>query len=99
MRCAIEIQELLTKYRIDKPEIPLHIRIGINAGEPVTEGNDFFGAAVQITKRICDMAESDTILVSSIIEGLCFGKKFNFQDIGDHSLKGIPMKVKVFKVL
>jgi hypothetical protein len=49
VRSALEMQEALKIYRENHPDIPLHVRIGINAGEPVTEGNDFFGAAVQLT--------------------------------------------------
>ena len=98
VRCALEIQSILKEYRTLNPDIPLHIRIGINAGEPVTEGDDFFGAAVQLTKRICDLAEPDVILTSGIIKGLCIGKEFQFQKFGDHSLKGFPSEFEVFKV-
>ena len=30
------------------------VRIGINAGEPVAEGDDLFGTAVQLAARVCD---------------------------------------------
>jgi class 3 adenylate cyclase len=70
VRCALEIQSRLNEYRKEQPDIPLHIQIGIHAGEPFTDGNDFFGAAVQLTKRICDFAKPDTVLVSAIIRDL-----------------------------
>ena len=98
VRCAMEIQTKLKDYRASNPDIPLHIRIGINAGEPVTEGDDFFGAAVQLTKRICDLAEPDTVLASGIIKGLCIGKEFQFLKLGFHYLKGFPTEFEVFKV-
>ena len=78
IRSALEIQNSLKESRDNNPDIPLHVRIGINAGEPVTEGNDFFGAAVQLTKRICDLANSDQILISDIVKGLCMGRNFQF---------------------
>jgi hypothetical protein len=43
LRSALEIQIALKEYREKNPNVPLHLRIGLNAGEPVTEGNDFFG--------------------------------------------------------
>ena len=46
VRSALEIQKDLKNFRENNADILLHIRIGINAGEPVTEGDDFFGAAV-----------------------------------------------------
>ena len=98
VRCALEIQAQVNKYRKSNLDIPLHLRIGINAGEPVTEGDDFFGAAVQLTKRICDLAEPDTVLTSGVIRGLCIGKEFQFQKIGLHNLKGFPSEFEIFKV-
>ena len=98
VRCALEIQAQVYEYRKLNQDIPLHLRIGINAGEPVTEGDDFFGAAVQLTKRICDLAEPDEVLTSGVIRGLCIGKEFQFRKIGLHNLKGFPSEFEIFKV-
>lgn len=99
VRSALEIQIALREYREKNPNIPLHLKIGINAGEPVTEGNDFFGVAVQLSKRICDLAERDEILISEVVKELCMGRNFQFSDLGEHSLKGITLPVKVYRVL
>lgn len=98
IRSALQIQNDLKAYRDKNPDIPLHVRIGINAGEPVTEGNDFFGAAVQLTKRICDLAGPDQILLSDIVKGLCMGRTFQFQELGAQNLKGFSQPVKTFIV-
>lgn len=98
VKCALDIQKHLNDYRKDHPAIPLHVRIGISAGEPVTEGGDFFGAAVQLTKRICDMADPDQVYTSDVIKGLCIGKGFRFHEIGAHSLKGFVHEFQVFRV-
>jgi class 3 adenylate cyclase len=99
IHCSLETQESLRKYREQHPEIPLHIRIGINAGEPVTEGDDFFGAAVQLAKRICDYAPADQVLISEVVKSLCLGRHFEFTDLGEHNLKGFTLPVKLFAVL
>ncbi|HUQ67776.1 MAG TPA: adenylate/guanylate cyclase domain-containing protein, partial [Flavitalea sp.] len=91
-------QNDLKDYREKCPNIPLHVRIGINAGEPVTERNDFFGAAVQLTKRICDFAAPDQILISDIVKGLCMGRNFQFEEITAQNLKGFINPVKTFIV-
>lgn len=95
---ALQIQNNMKEYRDKNPNIPLNIRIGINAGEPVTEGNDFFGAAVQLTKRICDFAAPDQILISDIVKGLCMGRNFQFQELEPQNLKGFSHPVKTFIV-
>jgi class 3 adenylate cyclase len=98
IRSALEIQDSLKEYRAKQPDVPLHIRIGINAGEPVTEGNDFFGAAVQLTKRICDIADPDQILISDVIKSLCMGRNFQFQELEAQHLKGFHQPMKTFVV-
>ena len=98
VRSALEMQNNLQEYREKNPDTPLHVRIGINAGEPVTEGNDFFGAAVQLTKRICDLAGPDQILLSDIVKGLCMGRSFQFDELEAQNLKGFSQPVKTFIV-
>lgn len=99
IRSALEMQNNLKVYREKNPDIPLHIRIGINAGEPVTEGNDFFGVAVQLAKRICDLAGPGQVLLSDVVKGLCMGRSFQFEELEAQNLKGFTMPVKTFMVL
>ena len=81
------------------PRNHLHVKIGINAGEPVTEGDDFFGAAVQLSKRLCDLADPGQVLISEVVKGLCMGRNFQFADLGDQNLKGFAQPLKVFVAL
>jgi len=52
--CAIAIQRGLAERVADFP-VPVRVRIGLTAGEPVAENDDLFGAAVQVAARICSM--------------------------------------------
>ena len=98
VNCAKEIQNILKKFREDNPQFPLHVRIGLNTGEPVTEGNDFFGVAVQLAARVCNKAESNQVLVSSIVKELCLGKNIFFKDQGMVDLKGFNSPISVYEV-
>ncbi|TAL43083.1 MAG: DUF4242 domain-containing protein [Chitinophagaceae bacterium] len=98
VNCAREIQKNLKAFRDNNPDYPLHVRIGLNTGEPVTEGDDFFGVAVQMAARICNKAESNQVLVSNIVKELCMGKTINFIDLGQTELKGFSSPVSVFEV-
>jgi len=98
VNCAIEIQNVLHQCRTDNPDIPLLVKIGLNSGEPVTEGDDFFGAAVQLTSRLCDLGEANQILVSSVVKNLCLGKNISFVDVGKIQLKGFEYPVEVVEV-
>ena len=97
VQSAVEMQTIFKQVRVDF-NMPLSVRIGINTGEPVTEGNDFFGAAVQLCKRICDAAQPDQILISDVVKNLCLGKKFTFNDLGDKLFKGFNSPVKIHEV-
>ena len=99
VRSALEMQKELLAYRDKHPDVSLHVKIGLNAGEPVTEGGDFFGVAVQLSKRICDLADPDQVLISEVVKGLCMGRNFQFAELGEHHLKGITLPVKVFVAL
>jgi class 3 adenylate cyclase len=78
---------------------PLRIRIGMSAGEPVTEHSDFFGTAVQLAARLADRAEPGTVLVSSTVRDLALGKGFVFRKRGRLRPKGFVEPVHVFELV
>ena len=68
--CAIGIQEGITRYTVDHPEHPVRVRIGLHAGEPVREGNDFHGKSVVFASRTAGEAGGGEILVSALMREL-----------------------------
>jgi class 3 adenylate cyclase len=87
---AIEVQRRLGA-RNENAVTPLDVSIGISAGEPVTDDNDdLFGAAVQLSARLCAAAPAGDIAVSVAVRELCIGKAFNFDYRGELDLKGLP---------
>jgi DNA-binding CsgD family transcriptional regulator/class 3 adenylate cyclase len=77
---AIAIQaRLLT---LQKPGSRAEIRIGVNAGEPVTDAGELFGAAVQVARDISAQAPANGVLVSAVVRDLCIGKGFQFTPRG-----------------
>jgi class 3 adenylate cyclase len=93
---AVRIQRRLAAA--DVLGIPLRVRIGMTAGEPVTEHSDFFGAAVQLAARLADRAQPGTVLVSSAVRDLAIGKGFTFQKRGSVRLKGFTEPVRTYEV-
>lgn len=77
---------------------PLQVRIGISAGEPITEGDDLFGTAVQLAARLCAWAPPGGIAVSAPVRDLCAGKQLPFSDRKTAALKGFPGRQPVFRV-
>jgi class 3 adenylate cyclase len=94
---AIDVQCALRR-RNESAERPITLRVGISVGEPVTEGDDLFGAAVQLSARLCGVASPGCIAVSAAVRDLCVGKHFAFYAIGSRDLKGFAEPVPVFEV-
>jgi class 3 adenylate cyclase len=80
-------------------KMPVGVRIGIAAGEPVTERNDLFGAAVQLAARLTSRAEARTILASSAVRDLAQGKGFRFGPTRSMRLKGFVEPIRASEVL
>lgn len=97
IEAAIEVQRALLD-RNTNAETPISLRVGISAGEPVTERDDLFGAAVQLSARLCQVAPPGGIAVSTAVRELCVGKGFHFDSRGDVNLKGFAEPVQVFEV-
>src|SRR6266508_1003059 len=95
--CAVAIQRRLADHNATA-EDTFQVRIGISAGEPVTESDRLFGATVQLAARACSSADGGHILVSSVVRDLCLGKGFRFQSRGALSLKGFDEPVPLFEL-
>ncbi|HLL91649.1 MAG TPA: nickel-binding protein [Solirubrobacteraceae bacterium] len=97
VRAAIQVQQALQAHN-ETEQSRFHVRIGVAAGEPVTEQDDLFGAAVQQAARLCTCAEPDCIVVSSGIHDLCRGKGIRFSDAGLIAVKGFAEPIGHFEV-
>jgi class 3 adenylate cyclase len=97
VECAIALQKAFTQRNQDAPE-PLAIRVGLNAGEPIEEDGDLFGATVILASRIAASAAGGEILASDVVRGLCAGKGFLFTDRGEHVMRGFEDPVRVYGI-
>jgi class 3 adenylate cyclase len=83
----------------DDYDVPLEVKIGISAGEPVTDNNDdLFGAAVQLAARLCDSSSASEITTSLAVRELCVGKQFGFESREPVQLKGFPEPTIAYRV-
>ena len=97
MDCAIALQRAFAAHTESMPE-PLHVRVGLNAGEPIEEDGDLFGSAVILASRIAARAAGGEILTSVAIRELCAGKNFLFADRGETVLRGFEDPVRMYEV-
>jgi class 3 adenylate cyclase len=94
VECAIALQRAFAEREGE----PLAVRVGLNAGEPIEEDGDLFGATVILASRIAAKADGGEILVADTVRGLCSGKGFLFADRGEFVAKGFEEPVRVYEV-
>ncbi len=68
--CAIGIQRGISRYGAEHPEQAMRVRIGLHAGEPVREGNDFHGRSVIFASRVTEKASGGEVLASALLREL-----------------------------
>ena len=79
-------------------QLGLNLRIGVHTGECEIRGESLEGVAIHIAARVSGMAAGGDILVSRTVKDLVAGSGIEFEDIGTHTLKGIPDEHQIFKV-
>jgi class 3 adenylate cyclase len=94
VECAVALQRAFAEREGE----PLSVRVGLNAGEPIEEDGDLFGATVILASRIAAKADGGEILVADTVRGLCSGKGFVFADRGEFVAKGFAEPVRVYEV-
>ncbi len=98
--CAIEIQREMTKCNLAEPQDKrIELRIGINVGDIIIEGDDIFGDGVNIAARLEGIAEPGGICLSRGAHDQVRGKlDAVFEDGGEQQLKNIAEPVRVYRI-
>jgi class 3 adenylate cyclase len=98
VQCMIDMQHALLAYNETQRDVALRARMGSAAGEPVERNNDLFGATVTLAARLRDHATPGQILVAGVVRDLCIGKTFQFDSLGDITLKGFDEPARIYEV-
>jgi class 3 adenylate cyclase len=78
--------------------LDIEIRAGLHTGECELSDGKMVGMAVSIGARIASLAAAGDALVSSTVKDLVAGSGLQFEDRGEHELKGIPDPWRVYAV-
>ena len=76
--------------------LDLEIRAGLHTGECEVSDGKIAGIAVSIGARISSLAAPGEVLVSSTVKDLVAGSGLQFEDRGEHQLKGVPDAWRLF---
>ena len=91
IRCAQEIVETIRPLGIE-------VRAGLHTGECEIVDGKCSGLSVSIGARVMANAGPSEVLVSRTVKDLTAGSGLTFQDAGEHELKGVPDRWRLYRV-
>src|SRR5215469_13886185 len=98
--CAIEMQQA-SRVLNDSlpPEHRLELRIGVNLGDVIVDGEDIFGDGVNIAARLEALAQPGTVCISQTVYDQVRNKlDLDYRPLGSHRVKNITEPVRAYAV-
>src|SRR5215470_288908 len=101
VECAVSLQRGLAERNANVPERErIQVRIGINLGEVIVEGDDRYGEGVNIAARLEQLADPGGICVSGKVAREVEKKlAFGFAAMGDQQVKNMAEPVPAYRVV
>jgi DNA-binding NarL/FixJ family response regulator/class 3 adenylate cyclase len=94
VRCAVDMQHATTGAPGG-----LALRVGLDAGEPLPEGDDLYGTPVIVANRLCNAAGTGEILASEVVCQIAGPRVAELiQPVGALRLRGIAGRVAAAQV-
>jgi class 3 adenylate cyclase len=91
IRCAASVAEAMGS-------LGLQVRAGLHTGELEVMDDDLGGLAVHIASRVMSAAGAGEVLVSGTVKDLVVGSGIEFEERGEHELRGVPGEWRLYAV-
>jgi TolB-like protein/class 3 adenylate cyclase len=100
VRCAVAVQQAVAERNTGvAADNRIELRIGINLGDVIVEGDDLYGDGVNIAARIEALADPGGVFVSNTVHDHVRDRlPFVFEDLGEQQVKNIARPVRVYRV-
>jgi adenylate cyclase len=100
LNCAIEMQRAARAINDPiPPERRLELRIGVNLGDVIIDGDDIFGDGVNIAARLEALAQPGTVCIShTVYEHVRNKLDLDYRPLGTHRVKNIAEPVRAYAV-
>jgi TolB-like protein/tetratricopeptide (TPR) repeat protein len=100
VECAVAVQAVMDQRNEGVPkDRRMLLRIGINLGDILVEGDDILGDGVNVAARLEGIAEPGGICISSSAYDQVRGKvPVEFTDLGEQTLKNIDRPIRAYAV-
>jgi len=100
VRCAVEVQQAMPERNTGiGADNRIELRIGINLGDVIVDGDDLYGDGVNIAARIEGLADAGGVFVSNTVHDHVRDRlPLVFEDLGEQQVKNITRPVRVYRV-
>jgi len=100
LNCAVEMQRASRSINDPiPPERRLELRIGVNLGDVIIDGDDIFGDGVNIAARLEALAQPGTVCISQTVYDHVRNKlDLDYRPLGSHRVKNIAQPVRAYAV-
>jgi TolB-like protein/class 3 adenylate cyclase len=100
VECAVTLQRGMLERNASVPESKrIEVRVGINLGEVIVEGDDRYGEGVNVAARLQQLAEPGGICVSEKVSKEVEKKlAFGFEPMGEQRMKNIAEPIACYRV-
>ena len=96
VRCAVEVQQAMPERNTGAGTANrIELRIGINLGDVIVEGDDLYGDGVNIAARIEALADAGWVFLNTVHDHVRDRLPFVFDDLGEQQVKNIARPVRV----
>ncbi len=98
---ALRIQRALAAHTWP-PQGTVRVRVGVHTGEPIVGESGYEGLDVHRAARICSLGHGGQVLLSQTTRNLLEAGQVpeaEFQDLGEHELRGLPRPERIFQLL
>ena len=101
MQCAVDVQTGMAQRNAEVPDNKrMVLRIGLNVGDVLSEGDDIFGDGVNVAARLESLADPGGICVRREVRNQVRDKlPFVFEDMGEIEVKNITRPIRTFRVV
>jgi class 3 adenylate cyclase/TolB-like protein len=101
VECSVVIQKELKNQNERLPENRrMHVRIGINLGDVIVEGDKIYGDGVNIAARLESLAEPGGICISGSAYDQIENKlPFGYESLGPQMVKNFSKPVQVYRAI
>jgi TolB-like protein/class 3 adenylate cyclase/Flp pilus assembly protein TadD len=101
VECAVALQRGLSQRNSSLPEAErIEVRIGVNQGDVIVEGDDRYGDGVNIAARLEQIAEPGAVYVSGkVVKEVERRLALGFRPVGSQKMKNLAEPVEVYRVI